>query len=337
MKELQETITTAISHHQAGRLDKAAQICLEVLRDNAQQPELRQLLDQIVQFHIQRATSFVKMGQYRQAIDSFQQVAAIQPQSPVVHASLGKIYLLLRDTEHATRHLRQYLELDPSDANGARALLAQIGAKDIPDKPDSSYHIREFYDQYAANYDEHLLGDLNYQCPKLIARALREHGRTDLCVLDLGCGTGLCGQEIKPLARRLDGVDLSKEMLQKANEKRIYDLLREVDIYEFLATKKDAYDAVVAGGLFEHIGDPIPIFSAVRSALKLGGMFIFTAEDNGGEQLDVNSSGFFTHCSPLLQSAANDSGLSVVAMDRVVMWKEGHGEVGGLLASLSSV
>ena len=32
-------------------------------------------------------------------------------------------------------------------------------------------------------------------------------------VLDLGCGTGLIGFELKPFSKNIDGVDLSKFML----------------------------------------------------------------------------------------------------------------------------
>ena len=36
-----------------------------------------------------------------------------------------------------------------------------------------------------------------------------------LDVLDLGCGTGLCGPLLRPYARALAGVDLSPQMLER--------------------------------------------------------------------------------------------------------------------------
>ena len=41
-------------------------------------------------------------------------------------------------------------------------------------------------------------------------------GPRQLSILDLGCGTGLAGAAFKPLAARLDGVDLSPAMIEKA-------------------------------------------------------------------------------------------------------------------------
>ena len=60
---------------------------------------------------------------------------------------------------------------------------------------------------------------LSYRAPQLIAAAL---GRVvpaaagDLAIIDVGCGTGLCGPLLKPYASRLVGVDLSSKMLDAA-------------------------------------------------------------------------------------------------------------------------
>ena len=42
-------------------------------------------------------------------------------------------------------------------------------------------------------------------------------------VLKLGCGTGLAGLEIKEHCTKLEGIDLSKSMLEKARNRDIYD------------------------------------------------------------------------------------------------------------------
>ena len=55
-------------------------------------------------------------------------------------------------------------------------------------------------------------------------------GRAELAILDLGCGTGLAGAAFKPLAARLDGVDLSPAMIEKARARQIYDHLQVADL-----------------------------------------------------------------------------------------------------------
>ncbi|WP_425536227.1 methyltransferase domain-containing protein, partial [Chromobacterium vaccinii] len=44
----------------------------------------------------------------------------------------------------------------------------------------------------------------------------------------MGCGTGLAGEAVRPYASRLDGVDLSAGMLERASAKGIYDSLDEL-------------------------------------------------------------------------------------------------------------
>ena len=65
-------------------------------------------------------------------------------------------------------------------------------------------------------------------------------------ILDAGCGTGLCGVLLKPLARSLTGVDLSASMLKKAKQRGIYDRLVEDEITRFLSEHVAAFDVVAS-------------------------------------------------------------------------------------------
>jgi predicted TPR repeat methyltransferase len=67
----------------------------------------------------------------------------------------------------------------------------------------------------------------------------------------LGCGTGLFGpQLLRPLARTLTGIDLSSNMLKKAEQRGLYDHLICGDIAEFLETQSHAFDLAVAADVF---------------------------------------------------------------------------------------
>ena len=73
------------------------------------------------------------------------------------------------------------------------------------------------FDRYAENFDAHLQGQLQYRAPEMLAQVIGA-ARTDdklLDILDLGCGTGLCGPLFKPIANSLAGVDLSPNMIEK--------------------------------------------------------------------------------------------------------------------------
>ena len=65
------------------------------------------------------------------------------------------------------------------------------------------------FDRFAASFDNNLK-NLGYRAPELAATALRSHvgEQATLDILDAGCGTGLCGPLLRPLCRRLTGVDM---------------------------------------------------------------------------------------------------------------------------------
>jgi predicted TPR repeat methyltransferase len=137
------------------------------------------------------------------------------------------------------------------------------------------------------------------------------------------------------MAKHLDGVDLSPQMLAKAQQRNIYDELAVADIYPFLEKKIGCYDVIVAAGVFEHIGDPRRVFTAAFSALRERGVFIFTAEDNPTQELSVNSTGYYMHGQTYLADRATQSGFSVNGLEPTVLWIENDIPVQGLCVVLS--
>ena len=211
-------IDQAIACHVKGQLDEALMLYLQALQEDAQTPGAAALISAILRTHFELARTLMKVGRDKEAILSFQRVLAIQPDESVAHAYLSRLFISCNDLQQASLHLRHYLRLVPEDHIGARMLLAYTGAETIPARPAASY-ITRYYDNYAASYDQKLVKGLHYQCPQIIhtaLAALQKHCQDKVDILDLGCGTGLCGQAVRPLAKRLDGVDLSPQMLAKA-------------------------------------------------------------------------------------------------------------------------
>ena len=334
-----KTLDQAIEHHVNGQLDKALTLYLQTLQLNPRTPVAADLISAILRTHFELALTLMKAGRNNDAIASFQRVLAIQPDESVVHAYLSRLFISGGDLQQATFHLRHYLRLVPEDHIGARMLLAHTGAEEIPERPAPSY-IERFYDNYANSYDQKLVDGLQYQAPQVIVAALQQHwpdtiGQDTADILDLGCGTGLCGQAVRPMAKRLDGVDLSPQMLAKAQQRNIYDALAVADLYLFMEKTPGCYDVVVAAGVFEHIGDPRQVFTAAFGALREHGLFIFTAEDNPTQELSVNSSGYYMHGQTYLADRARQSGFSVDGMGQTVLWTEDGTPVQGLCVVLS--
>ena len=333
------TLDQAIEHHVNGQLDQALTLYLQALQMNPRTPIAADLISTILRTHFELALTLMKVGRNTDAILSFQRVLAIQPDESVVHAYLSRLFISGGDLQQATFHLRHYLRLVPEDHIGARMLLAHTGAEAIPERPAQSY-IERFYDNYANSYDQKLVDGLQYQAPQMIVAALQHHcqenvGQDTVDILDLGCGTGLCGQAVRPLAKRLDGVDLSPQMLAKAQQRNIYDELAVADLYLFMEKTTGCYDVIVATGVFEHIGDPRQVFTAAFSALRERGLFIFTAEDNPTQELSVNSTGYYMHGQTYLAERAKQAGFSVTGLEQTVLWIENGTPVQGLCVVLS--
>ena len=327
------SIDQAIEHHINGQLDQALGLYVQALQEDPRTPGAADLISAILRTYLELALALMKTGRDKKAIQSFQRVLAIQPDEPVAHAYLSRLFISGNDLHQATLHLRHYLRLAPEDHIGARLLLAYTGAEAVPERPAPAY-ITRLYDNYAASYDQKLVNSLRYQCPDLIRAALQRHCQDKVAILDLGCGTGLCGQAVSSMATRLDGVDLSPQMLAKARQRAIYNELAVDDLYPFLKKKAGGYDAIVAAGVFEHIGDPRHVFQATFGALRDAGLFIFTAEDNPTQDLSVNSSGYYMHAQTYLAARATQCGFAVSSLESVTLRFDNGAPVRGLCVVL---
>ncbi len=138
----------------------------------------------------------------------------------------------------------------------------------------------EAFDSWAANYDDEV-ASVNYEAPRRAVKAalkVCDDGKW----LDLGCGTGLVGQELKKIKGEykifLEGCDFSEEMLKIAKEKKVYSKLEKCDIYK-LPFKEKSYDLVIAVGVFGAKVPNKPAYDAlprVTAILKPKGHLVFS-------------------------------------------------------------
>ncbi|MFT7106690.1 MAG: putative TPR repeat methyltransferase [Yoonia sp.] len=78
------------------------------------------------------------------------------------------------------------------------------------------------YADWADNYDAEVTGR-GYITPDRLATALTEFAPLDTPILDFGCGTGIGGAAlIRAGFQTIDGTDITKEMLTKAESRGIY-------------------------------------------------------------------------------------------------------------------
>jgi predicted TPR repeat methyltransferase len=194
------------------------------------------------------------------------------------------------------------------------------------DRAPADYVARVF-DSYAPIFDRHLRDELDYRAPELLREAVGRHiqgaGRV-LRVVDLGCGTGLCGPLFRDLADRLTGVDLSPGMVERARARGVYDEVVLADLIELLQRERGWCDLLIAADVFCYVGDLAPVLVGAARSLRELGLFAFTVERGEGDDFALLPSGRFMHGQGYIRREAQAAGLEVLEIGEAVLRHEGR-------------
>ncbi|GGY21065.1 hypothetical protein GCM10007386_57420 [Pseudoduganella dura] len=285
-----------------------------------------------------RGAILLHAGELDAALDSWRNALAARPAYGRAQLGLANTLRALGRRDEAIAAYRQARE---AGADGATVdyLLAALGAGVAPAASPPEY-VAALFDGYAPRFDHHLVGELRYRTPGLLVALLERHlpRAADNDVLDLGCGTGLCGPLLRPFARHLAGVDLSPAMLERARLLEVYDTLACAGIVPFLHEDGRQWDVLAAADVLVYLGDLDPLFAAARPALRAGGVFAFSVEaldrDGGGTEgtFALRASGRYAHAAPYLRAVAVRHGFAVRALEPCTLRQDSGADVAGLLA-----
>jgi predicted TPR repeat methyltransferase len=230
--------------------------------------------------------------------------------------------------------------LSELDTPPAEMVAAAEAIKTAP-RSDPGY-VRHLFDQFSADYDSRMIGQLGYAAPQILLdlAAMVMPGRDRLAILDLGCGTGLGGAAFKPLAARLDGVDLSPAMIEKARERkigarRIYDDLTVADLESAFFQSGPAYDLILAADTLVYLGDLSRVFGAAHARLHPDGFFLFTVEKAAGEGFELGPKRRWRHSEGYLRDLAGRTGFQVVGLVAATPRHEAGEPVEGFAVALA--
>ena len=227
------------------------------------------------------------------AIDNYNRAIDIKPDCAEVYYNLGVIFSKKGNYEKSIALLRKTLKLQPFNVKALHMLNSLTGNK-IGAAPKK--YVADLFDNNANNFEDSLLGELGYKFPIILKNKILKDKKTTLgSVLDLGCGTGLVGYELRNNCDRLIGIDLSKLMLQKAKLKNVYNNLYQYDIIEFLTENTLDFNYFIAADVFIYIGDLDKIFELIKSRNKNQGMLVFSTEHIEGDSFCIEKSGRFSH------------------------------------------
>ena len=273
---------------------------------------------------------------YPEAIECYRKSIAIRPYSRDAYRYLAFTLYAMNEPERAIALVRQWLDFDP-DNPIAKHLLAAYGGAPIPDRAEERY-VRELFEDFAGSFEQVLAG-IHYRAPEHVAERLNAAfpaARTDLNIIDAGCGTGLCGPLVRSRASTLIGVDLSPKMLARAFAKNVYDKLIEAEISAFLLDAAPrGCDAIISAEALCYFGSLETLFSAAFRALAEGGVLIFTVEKDDGNAGELGyrlcAHGRYSHALPYLERTLGAAGYEIEALQTQVLRREIDSDVDGFV------
>ena len=321
-----------------GKLDEAIRCYEQAIKSRPDYAQAHNNLGNILK---EKGLTDAAMAQYTQAIalkpdyaDAYNNIANIfndkdmladaaahyelalthNPNLEDAHYNLGNIFKGQEKHETALLHYQRCLALNPTDSMGVGLLIAALQSGPLPERA-SEPHLQKIYQHRAHSWDTK-----PYQGHKLVAAAFDTHypQATALTVLDAGCGTGLAGPLLRKKAQRLEGVDFSQAMLDKAKEKDVYDALWHDDLISFCNRHPATYDTIICAATLIHFGDLHPVFTAMATALRHDGHVIATLFPNEDKNNvapaasdNLAQGGCYMHGHHYITKAAQDCGFAL--------------------------
>jgi predicted TPR repeat methyltransferase len=273
--------------------------------------------------------SLLRVGALPASIAELQRALRLDPQLEQARFLTACAWL---EAGEADKALEIFGDLDPSPQ--IEALMARAHAIGQAPRSDAGY-IRHLFDQFSADYESRMLGQLAYAAPQIL-RDLADlvmPGRERLAILDLGCGTGLAGAMFKDKAARLDGIDLSPAMIGKARARGIYDRLMVGDIE---TAQLGRYDLVLAADTLVYLGDLAPLFRAIAALLSPDGYFLFTTEAKEEDGFELGPKRRWRHSQAYLRRQAGAAGLGVAGFVAASPRTEANQPVPGFAVALTA-
>lgn len=304
----------------------AEKTLLNAIELNPQDPWSHNYLSQVYQ----------KNKEYNKALDVGYKAITFSGGNNDHHINFGyMLYEISRSDFDVKKYAEKWLqEYGENDIVQHMANSITKGAK-ITRANDE--YVRSIFDVFASDFED-VLTALNYQVPKKIVSLLQELKLAKKQkILDAGCGTGLCGKLLKSSVDffSLEGVDISSEMIKIAAQKNVYNKLYVSELLEFLTSKKNKYDLIIAADVFTYFGDFEELFLRLNNALSKEGRVVFSfSENTQNDDIFLHTSGRFHHTFSYVENIINKTGFYIEKNSYDHLRNEGESPVMGYIVSI---
>lgn len=249
-----------------------------------------------------------ELGRLNDAEESYKKALSIKPDFAEAHSNLGHVLHTLGKFNEAADSLRKAVGIEPDLPGVQHRLNALLG---ITTDFAPRQYVEDIFNSYAKKFDNHLVNVLKYDAPIMLKKALLDLGlaqRKYKNVIDLGCGTGLSGLEFRDIAETLIGIDLSEEMVRKAEQKNIYDQLYVDDIVGRLEILKTQFSLFISSDVFAYIGDLLPLFSCIKRHSTQNSLLVFSTEHTDDGDFILRNTARYAHSKDYILSIAKQQG-----------------------------
>jgi predicted TPR repeat methyltransferase len=326
--ELKPDFTDALNNlgfvqHNLGKLDQAVRLYKQVVAidSNYALASENKILSVIY---------FFSQGSIQEALDALSILVEKNPKDALLFNMLGGCFASIGQTDLAIENYQKALEFEPEYAIPKHMLNSFIGHTSI--EPPKEY-VKNLFDDYAYRFNDSLVNNLQYNLPfiikDLILQSNTQKSEYDN-VMDLGCGTGLAGKNLRDISSHLTGVDISENMISEALKLDIYDNLIVGDILETLSSSQEKFDLLVALDVLVYIGDALSTFQAVRECCKPDSLFAFSVEIQEESGYSLLKSARYAHSEEYIMSLLTGS-FNLIKSKNVKLRKEGEDWVEGVI------
>ncbi|MGN7955709.1 class I SAM-dependent DNA methyltransferase [Agrobacterium tumefaciens] len=280
-------------------------------------------------------------GDYPAAAELMEQALELAPRWTAGWFRFGEYHEKAGETAKAVAAYEKVAELDTEGLFAAELKLAVLGAAETPEQPPSRY-VEGLFDDYADRFETSLVEKLDYSVPQKLAELIGKaaDGGVFDTIVDIGCGTGLLGVEIRTLAKRLEGFDISQNMLAKAEEKGLYHYLGQADLSLeaeasglFTTTLAEhRADLVAAADVMMYLGSLEAVMPLVSALLRPSGFFAFSVEDAGDEDgFILRESLRYAHSKSYVTDLLERTGFSLLEIRKTTIRKDAGKPLSGIL------
>lgn len=287
------------------------------------------------------ARMLAESGDFPAAAELMEQALELAPRWTAGWFRFGEYHEKAGETEKAVAAYGKVAELDTEGMFAAELKLAVLGAAETPEQPPSRY-VEGLFDDYADRFETSLVEKLDYSVPQKLAELIGKAAGSGVfdTIVDIGCGTGLLGVEIRAFANRLEGFDISQNMLAKAEEKGLYDHLDQADLSLepeasglFTPTlAQHRAGLVAAADVMMYLGSLETVMPLVSALLAPSGFFAFSVEDAGEEDgFVLRESLRYAHSKSYVTELLERTGFSLIEIRKTTIRKDAGKPLSGIL------